>query len=80
MTRRGRGFGSPLPTPAEAVEAYRSGQTARVGSANPFAGRRVLGVLWWRGYREASEVRRVEFAAREAERRRQAHTEVDDRP
>lgn len=30
-----------MPTPADAVEAYRAGQTARVGSANPFAGRRV---------------------------------------
>ena len=66
-----------MPTPAEAVEAYRSGQTARVGSVNPFAGRRVLGQLWARGYREASDVRRVEFAAREAERRRQSRAEVD---
>nr|EMP14889.2 hypothetical protein ISGA_2026 [Gordonia sp. NB41Y] len=66
-----------MPTPAQAVEACRAGQTARVGSANLFAGHRVLGVVWWRGYREATEVRRAEFAAREAQRRRQARAEVE---
>lgn len=51
------------PTPQEATEAYREGQAARPGSPNPYAGRIVLGALWWRGYREATLTRYAQWRA-----------------
>lgn len=59
----------PMPTPAEAIEAYKAGQVSRPGAGNPYAGRRVLGSVWALGNRQAQRDAYTEFRRREAERR-----------
>lgn len=60
----------PMPTPAQALFVYQQGQGARLGSRNPYAGRRVLGAVWARGAREARRRAYNEWRRREAAQRR----------
>lgn len=47
--------GQPMPTPAEALEAYAAGKASRPGAGNPYAGRRVLGSVWALGNRDRAK-------------------------
>ncbi|AXQ62923.1 hypothetical protein SEA_ASHERTHEMAN_16 [Gordonia phage Ashertheman] len=72
MSAHDRMSEQPLPTHEQTQQAYREGMQAEVGSANPYAGVRVLASVWAAGRDWQRRQAFADLQGRESARRRNA--------